>query len=198
MWSRVAGDALGLASARQRHLTTDRGRATFAAVAVLGVAALDVLCAQRVDGRTAERSRILRRISAAPREAAGRAATRVRVHEAVTINPPLELVEETSGIAPEHLPAALRSSAAVTREERSVPSSSSGRRPGTRQRSSRRARVLAARRRHRRRHSPALRRRPDRTNPPRPATLQTTGRNRRSRLSDGPALWRPAQPRGSE
>jgi hypothetical protein len=100
LWSRVAGDALDLATLGNAigKPTTDRGRASLATAAVLGVTALDVLCAMQLrqqeqgngnysdeygDGRGASDRR-----GAASRDA------RVRVSEAVTINQPLARVEE--------------------------------------------------------------------------------------------------------
>lgn len=105
LWSRVAGDALDLATlaGAMTAPTTHRGRATFAAAAVLGVAALDVLCARQLseqsNGNGFHR-----------RTAEGwltRADSTVRISEAITINQPLEVVENQWN--PETLPESLRS-----------------------------------------------------------------------------------------
>jgi uncharacterized membrane protein len=50
VWARVGGDALDLASlgAATRSNNTSSGRAAFATLSVLGVTALDVMCAQRL------------------------------------------------------------------------------------------------------------------------------------------------------
>lgn len=55
LWARVAGDALDLGTlgAAMGSGDTDRGRAAFATAAVLGVTALDVFCAQRLRGHVA-------------------------------------------------------------------------------------------------------------------------------------------------
>jgi len=56
MWGRVAGDLLDLSTlmSTMRSDDTDRGRAATATAAVLGVTALDVLCAQRLSDRAGE------------------------------------------------------------------------------------------------------------------------------------------------
>jgi uncharacterized membrane protein len=104
LWSRAAGDALDLASLGAAP-TTDRGRATLAAAAVLGVAALDVLCARKLSERADGHEYSDRR---AARGWPSSANATVRVREAITINQPLELVENQWNRA-EHLPASLRS-----------------------------------------------------------------------------------------
>ena len=97
LWSRVAGDAVDLASlaAAMNQPTTDNRRAMLATAAVLGVAALDVLCARQLSGHGEGAERGGEWLS--DRRAAGRARMRdntVRVSEAVTINEALERVEE--------------------------------------------------------------------------------------------------------
>lgn len=92
LWSRVAGDALDLATlaGAMQSPHAERGRGMAAAAAVLGVAALDVMCAQQLSdnasGIGGDRS-----ASAAMPSRGGRP---VRVAEAVTINEPIERVEE--------------------------------------------------------------------------------------------------------
>ena len=123
MWSRVAGDAVGLAALGNAmgSSETHRGRAAFAAMAVLGVAALDVLCAQQLtaDGRAIETydgyQPLLGSAAMAARDG------RVRVHEAVTINAPIERVEG-SWASLESMPETLRSLTQVgnSPEERCV------------------------------------------------------------------------------
>jgi len=83
LWSRVAGDAvdlsfLGTAMARDRAGRADRKRVAIATAAVVGVAVLDVLAAQRLSRRPAARVR--------------RAPRGVRVEQVVTINKPVEEV----------------------------------------------------------------------------------------------------------
>jgi hypothetical protein len=95
LWSRVAGDAVDVASlvGAMNAPTTDRSRAMLATAAVLGVTALDVLCArqlsQQADDEWSSRDR---------RPAGGRLLAsrdhRVRVSEAITINESLDRVEE--------------------------------------------------------------------------------------------------------
>jgi hypothetical protein len=105
MWSRVAGDAVDLAAlaAAMSSPRTRRGPAMIATAAVVGVTALDVLCARQLQQRQEERD--------GDRGAAGRRTARrddrVRVSEAVTINAPLERVEERWANL-EGLPATLR------------------------------------------------------------------------------------------
>ena len=106
LWSRVAGDAVDLASlgAAMREPSTDRGKTAFATASVLAVTALDVWCAQQLarERRTGVYS---------DRRAAGTAATRdrrVRIVEAVTINQPIERVEERWSSL-ESMPESLRS-----------------------------------------------------------------------------------------
>jgi uncharacterized membrane protein len=79
MWSRVGGDALDLAwlgSAANDHVA-DRPRLAAAAAAVLGVTALDVLCAQRLSRERDEGADV---------------APPVRVHRQVTIRRSVEEV----------------------------------------------------------------------------------------------------------
>ncbi len=80
LWARVAGDALDLATlgAAMGSRYTHRGRAAAAALAVLGVTALDVICAQQLQEANGPGDSV---------------DSTVRVTEAVTINQPLELVE---------------------------------------------------------------------------------------------------------
>jgi hypothetical protein len=89
LWSRVAGDALDLATLAAAP-TTHRGRTTFAAAAVLGVAALDVLCARQLSegpngNQLSDRRPATGWLSGLDRT--------VRVSEAITINQPLASVE---------------------------------------------------------------------------------------------------------
>jgi uncharacterized membrane protein len=104
LWSRAAGDALDLASLGAAP-TTDRGRATLAAAAVLGVAALDVLCARQLS-EDADGHEYSDRRAARGWRSSGNAT--VRVTEAITINQPLELVENQWNRA-DQLPESLRS-----------------------------------------------------------------------------------------
>ena len=94
LWSRVAGDALDLATlgAAMSSPTTDRERASFAAAAVMGVAALDVLCARQLSETDA--AAYSDRRPAIGRGALPARGARVRISEAVTINQPVERVEE--------------------------------------------------------------------------------------------------------
>jgi uncharacterized membrane protein len=122
LWSRVAGDVLDLATLGNAMTTsdTDRGRASLAAAAVLGVAALDVICAQQLSQQEHD-------AWAGDHSALGSAALRnrdskVRVHEVVTINTPLERVEERWANL-ESMPESLRSlsrSTGVTGDERAI------------------------------------------------------------------------------
>ncbi len=97
MWSRVAGDALDLATLTNAMGSpeTDRGRAMFATAAVLGVAALDVVCARQLsqeeDGfyEYGDEQMMLAGTAAATRR-----RKTVHVAEAITINQPIERVEE--------------------------------------------------------------------------------------------------------
>jgi hypothetical protein len=97
LWSRVAGDAVDLASlgAAMNSPTTDRTRAMFATAAVLGVTALDVLCARQLSAAQAEEDHFYsdRRARSGSRLISQR-DNLVRVTEAVTINQSLERVEE--------------------------------------------------------------------------------------------------------
>jgi uncharacterized membrane protein len=100
---------------------THRGRAAFAAFAVLGVAALDVLCAQQLsaDARASESydgyAPTLGSAAMASRDG------RIRVHESATINAPIELVEER-WVNLDAMPISLRSltDAGSSRDERCV------------------------------------------------------------------------------
>jgi hypothetical protein len=100
LWSRVAGDAVDLATlgAAMNSPDTDKGRAMFATAAVLGVTALDILCARRLQAQATETAQ-LDAYGYSDRHAAGgrlaaRRDDRVRVSESVTINQSLERVEE--------------------------------------------------------------------------------------------------------
>ena len=78
LWGRVGGDAVDLATLAQAE-KTDSSRTAAAAAAVLGVTALDVLCAVllgRQNGSTAAHG----------------APTQVRVVEAITVNRPIDTV----------------------------------------------------------------------------------------------------------
>jgi len=94
LWARVAGDALDLATlgAAMGSSDTDRRRATLAAVAVLGVTALDVMCARQLQegGGNGHSNRFS---AGRGKGLLARGDSTVRVAEAVTINQPLELVE---------------------------------------------------------------------------------------------------------
>lgn len=123
MWSRVAGDALALATLGSALNADDthRGRAAFAAFALLGVAALDVLCAQQL---TADQRATASYDGYEPLLGSAAMASRdgrIHVHESVTINAPLERVEERWANL-ESMPAALRELTQVgsTREERCI------------------------------------------------------------------------------
>ena len=106
LWSRVAGDALDLATlaGAMTAPTTHRGRATFAAAAVLGVAALDLVCARQLSGAESNGDGIGGR-HAGNGWLARRDST-VRISEAITINQPLELVENQWNL--DTLPESLR------------------------------------------------------------------------------------------
>jgi uncharacterized membrane protein len=87
LWSRVAGDALDVATlARAMDAPeTDRARAAFATAAVLGVTVLDILAARQLGHSSDEALEY------------GQGAVRARtshVSEAITINKPLEHVED--------------------------------------------------------------------------------------------------------
>jgi hypothetical protein len=107
LWSRVAGDALDLATlaAAMNDDSTDKGRAMFATAAVLGVTALDVLCARQLSSQADVDYLSDRR--AADGRLVGRRDSRVRVSESITINQPLERVEERWGNL-ESMPESLR------------------------------------------------------------------------------------------
>lgn len=55
LWARVGGDALDMATLLPGLLGRRRGRTLLALLAVAGVTALDVLCAQTLDARNARR-----------------------------------------------------------------------------------------------------------------------------------------------
>ena len=95
LWSRVAGDAVDLATlgAAMQSPTTDNRRALFATAAVLGVTALDVLCARQLSEQDEEVARLSDRRAADGRLLSER-DNRVRVSESITINESLERVEE--------------------------------------------------------------------------------------------------------
>lgn len=88
VWSRVAGDALDLATlgAAMYAPATHRNRAALATMAVLGVTALDVLCARQLSAN-GHGNGYSKRLAAGGRDST------IRVSEAITINQPLELVE---------------------------------------------------------------------------------------------------------
>lgn len=95
LWSRVAGDAVDLATlaSAMNSSTTHRGRAMFAAGAVLGVTALDVLCAQQLSQKDYDHQPWSDRRAAAPR-LFGRQSPTHHIAEAVTINAPVDRVRE--------------------------------------------------------------------------------------------------------
>lgn len=101
LWSRVAGDALDIASlaGAMRHSGTDRRRATWALGALLGVAMLDVIAARRANSHG---------VASADR--------RVSVTEAVTINKPIQEVERRWRDQAS-LPESLRELAATARRQ---------------------------------------------------------------------------------
>lgn len=76
LWSRVGGDAVDLFSLMQAEKTSP-ARTAAAAIAVLGVGALDVIAAQQLSG---------------PDSRGREAAQEVQVTEAVTVNRPIEQV----------------------------------------------------------------------------------------------------------
>jgi uncharacterized membrane protein len=80
VWSRVAGDVLDLGYLGSAYADehTNRGRLTAAVASVLGVAALDVLCAQRLGANGASPG------AGQPR--------RIHVQKTLTINKPIEQV----------------------------------------------------------------------------------------------------------
>ena len=79
MWGRVAGDGLDLATMGAAFAAdgTDRGRLTLASLAVVGVTALDVVCAQRLS----EQKKLL-----------GDTQMHVHVKDQITVNAPIERV----------------------------------------------------------------------------------------------------------
>lgn len=96
MWSRVAGDALDLAtlSNAMGSSQTDRGRAMFATAALLGVAALDVVCARQLSQQEGFYEYGDEQMMVADPTVTSRRRKTIRVAEAVTINQPIERVEE--------------------------------------------------------------------------------------------------------
>jgi hypothetical protein len=82
LWARVAGDALDLATlgAAMNSPSTDNRRAMFATAAVLGVTALDVLCARQLSEQAADEDYYSDRRAAGGRLIAER-DRRVRVEE---------------------------------------------------------------------------------------------------------------------
>jgi hypothetical protein len=121
LWSRVAGDALDLATlgSVMSAPDTDRGRAFFATAAVLGVTALDMICAQQLsdaESRGAYSDR-----HAALGSGASARDSKVRVQEAVTVNASLERVEERWANL-ESMPESLRTLGRTTSgtEERAI------------------------------------------------------------------------------
>jgi hypothetical protein len=95
LWSRVAGDAVDLATlgAAMNSPTTDKGRAMFATASVLAVTALDVLCARQLSEQEDADMQLSDRRAAGGRLLSHR-DNRVRVSESITINDSLERVEE--------------------------------------------------------------------------------------------------------
>ena len=81
LWSRVGGDALDLASlaSAARHEVVDRERVGVAAAAVLGVAALDVICARQLSAGGEQRDQRLASRSQA-----------VHVERVTTVSRPIE------------------------------------------------------------------------------------------------------------
>ena len=96
LWSRVAGDALDLASLGgvMTAPDTNRGRALIATAAVLGIAALDVICAQQLSDRQLDEDAYSDRRPALGSAAMSARDTKVRIHETITVNAPLDQVEE--------------------------------------------------------------------------------------------------------
>ena len=94
LWSRVAGDAVDLATlaGAVNSPGTDRGRAMIATAAVLGVTALDVLCARQLQ-RDEDELYYSDRVAAGGR-LQSRRDSRTRITESVTINASLTRVEE--------------------------------------------------------------------------------------------------------
>jgi hypothetical protein len=106
LWSRVAGDALDLASlaTAARSSSSDTTRATFATVSVLGVAALDLICARQLQS---ERRR--HRPSRAFAESrSGATASDQATYQAITINASLDLVRNFWEQGRQQLPSTLR------------------------------------------------------------------------------------------
>ena len=95
LWSRVAGDALDLATlgVAMKNPDTDDRRAMFATAAVLAVTALDVVCARQLTALQDDDEMFSDRRAAGGRLVAHR-DNRVRVSESVTINASLDRVEE--------------------------------------------------------------------------------------------------------
>lgn len=122
LWSRVAGDAVDLATlgAAMNEPDTDKGRAMFATAAVLGVTALDVLCARQLSDQQEDDLEFSDRRAAGGRLVAER-DRRVRVSESITINQSLDRVEERWSNA-ESLPESLRMCQRSTdgRDERAI------------------------------------------------------------------------------
>ena len=101
LWSRVGGDALDVASIAHlmREPGTDNSKAAVATMAVLGVTALDVMCAQQLSAprdATTERAATARRTK--PRQP---------VNQAITINATEDQIRELWR-TPDRLPEALR------------------------------------------------------------------------------------------
>ena len=108
LWSRVAGDALDLATLGvvMKEPDTDTRRATFATAAVLGVTALDVLCARQLSAQ-AEDDEMFSDRRAGREQLGGQRDRRVRVSDSVTINASMERIEERWSNL-EQLPESLR------------------------------------------------------------------------------------------
>jgi hypothetical protein len=96
VWSRVAGDTLDLATlgAAMNSPTTDKSRAMFATAAVLGVTALDILCARQLSENEERAEGLYSDRRPAGRPLAAARSTTARVSESITINAPMERVEE--------------------------------------------------------------------------------------------------------
>jgi hypothetical protein len=106
LWSRVAGDAIDLATlaGAMQSPGAERGRGMSAAAAVLGVTALDVLCAQQLSENDSSSEWALRQGN----RSVARPSRAIRVAEAITINEPIERVEERWSTLPS-VPPSLRS-----------------------------------------------------------------------------------------
>jgi uncharacterized membrane protein len=111
LWSRVAGDAVDLATlgTAMNSSTTDQRRAVMAAAAVLGVTVLDIICARQLSdsgARSFDDEGYGNRYAAEGRLMSQR-DNRVRVSESITINQSLDRVEQRWSDT-DSLPEALR------------------------------------------------------------------------------------------